>query len=361
MSRKAWMASAALALLFVPALRAAEPDVPEAQAIEALDVPDVPVLDQEGRSLLFNRDLVAGKVVAVNFIFTHCTTICPPLAATFGKLRKLLGDRAGKDVHLISISVDPANDTPAALKAWSQKFGPGPGWTLVTGGREDMARLLKALGAYTADKNDHPPLVLIGNGRGRWTRAYGLAPPAKLAAAIDEVAALPAPAPAASPAQSYFGDTVLQDQDGRDHRFYTDLVRGRIVVMDFIYTRCVGPCPILSSTLARLQTRLGDRLGKDVFLLSFSVDPDYDTPARLKEYAERFHARPGWTFLTGSRQNVEAVLRKLGQWVETPEDHQTIFILGNEHTGLWKKAFGLAKPDDLFPVIDSVLDDKGAG
>lgn len=162
-----------------------------------------------------------------------------------------------------------------------------------------------------------------------------------------------------TPAQRYFGDTVLADQDGREVRFYTDLIKGRIVVMDFIYTRCVGPCPILSSTFAKLQARLGDRLGKDVFLLSFSVDPDYDTPARLKEYAGRFNARPGWTFLTGSHENVKTVLSKMGQWVESPEQHQTIFILGNEHTGLWKKAFGLAKPEDLFPVIDSVLDDSG--
>lgn len=176
---------------------------------------------------------------------------------------------------------------------------------------------------------------------------------------------LAAPAAAQAPslqaaARDYFGDTVLLDQDGREHRFYTDLVHGKIVVMDFIYTRCVGPCPILSGTFAKLQARLGDRLGKDVFLLSFSVDPDYDTPARLKEYAERFHARPGWLFLTGSRENAEAVLRRLGQWVESPEQHQTIYIVGNEPTGLWKKAFGLAKQEELFPVIDSVLDDKGA-
>jgi protein SCO1/2 len=173
-----------------------------------------------------------------------------------------------------------------------------------------------------------------------------------------------APAPQPSPqsaAQSYFGDTVLLDQDGREHRFYTDLVRGKIVIMDFIYTRCVGPCPILSSTFAKLQARLGDRLGKDVFLLSFSVDPAYDTPARLKEYAGRFHAKPGWLFLTGSRENAEAVLRRLGQWVESPEQHQTLYIVGNEPTGLWKKAFGLAKPEDLFPVIDSVIDDRGKG
>jgi protein SCO1/2 len=177
-----------LALLLAWAIPAA------AQETESLDLPDVAVLDQEGVSHHFATDLVQGKVVAINFIFTHCTTICPPLAATFGKLRKLLGDRAGRDVHLISISVDPANDTPARLKAWSEKFGPGPGWTLVTGTREDMTRLLKALGAYTASVNDHPPLVLIGNGRGQWTRAYGLAPPAKLIVAIDEMAALKAPA-----------------------------------------------------------------------------------------------------------------------------------------------------------------------
>jgi protein SCO1 len=178
------------------------------------------------------------------------------------------------------------------------------------------------------------------------------------------LAPLPAsgqPAAAAeSPAHRYFGDTVLMDQEGREHRLYSDLLQGKIVIMDFIYTRCVGPCPILSGTFAKLQERLGERLGKDVFLLSFSVDPAYDTPVRLREYAERFHARPGWFFLTGSRENAEAVLRRLGQWVDSPEQHQTVFIVGNERTGLWKKAFGLAKPEDLFPVIDSVVDDRGA-
>jgi protein SCO1 len=154
-----------------------------------LEVPDVAVLDQEGRPLHFHSDLVRGRTVAVNFIFTTCTTICPPLAATFGKLRLLLAEK-GRDVQLISISVDPATDTPERLKAWSQKFGAGPGWTLVTGRKEDIGRLLKALGAYTADINDHAPLVLIANSHGRWTRAYGLAPPAKLAAAIDALTAL---------------------------------------------------------------------------------------------------------------------------------------------------------------------------
>jgi protein SCO1/2 len=183
-------------------------------------------------------------------------------------------------------------------------------------------------------------------------------------AVLSVLSALPAAAAedrAAAASHPYFSDTVLVDQDGREVRFYSDLIRGKIVVMDFIFTRCVGPCPILSGTFAKLQSRLGDRLGKDVFLLSFSVDPDYDTPERLKEYAGRFRAKPGWSFLTGSRANVETVLRKLGQWVETPDQHQTVFILGNEATGLWKKAFGLSSPEDLFPVIDSVVDDPGSG
>lgn len=178
------LAIAALLLLAVPPAAAG----PEALQAERLDVPDVAVLDQDGHKLHFRTDLVEGKVVAVNFLFTNCTTICPPLGATFGKLRKLLGDRAGRDVHLISVSVDPTTDTPERLKAWSRKFGQGPGWTLVTGGREDVTRLLKALGAYTASVNDHPPLVLISNRGGQWTRAYGLAPPAKLAALIDQMA-----------------------------------------------------------------------------------------------------------------------------------------------------------------------------
>jgi protein SCO1/2 len=166
-----------------------------AQERTRLDIPDVPVLDQEGRRLHFVSDLVAGRLVAIHFIFTNCTTICPPLAATFGSLRKLLGERAGRDVFLISVSVDPTTDTPARLKAWAAKFGSGPGWTLVTGDRDDVTRLLKALGAYTADLNDHPPLVLIGNQRGEWTRAYGLAAPKKIAAVIDAMA-VPASAPA---------------------------------------------------------------------------------------------------------------------------------------------------------------------
>jgi protein SCO1/2 len=162
-----------------------------------------------------------------------------------------------------------------------------------------------------------------------------------------------------SPAHQYFGDVKLVNQDGQEMRFYSDLLQGRTVIIDAMFTDCTGACPVMSGTFAKIQDHLGDRLGKDVLLLSISVDPVNDTPARLKEYAARFHARPGWYFLTGSKENVETALRKLGQWVDTRESHQNLFLIGNDRTGLWKKAFGLAKPEEILAIVDSVVNDKG--
>ncbi|HJX27698.1 MAG TPA: SCO family protein [Thermoanaerobaculia bacterium] len=165
-------------------------DAPEDGKATSVRVPDLALVDQDGKPVRFYSDLVQGKVVMINFIFTSCTTICPPMGATFGKVRQLLGDRAGRDVHLISVSVDPVTDTPERMKAWGAKFGAGPGWTLVTGERETVTQLLKVLGAYNADINDHTPLVLAGNDpQGQWTRAYGLAAPAKLVEMADGLVA----------------------------------------------------------------------------------------------------------------------------------------------------------------------------
>lgn len=183
---------------------------------------------------------------------------------------------------------------------------------------------------------------------------------ALLAALLTLGAAAAQPA-AESPGQKYFGDVKLVNQDGQEMRLYSDLMQGRTVIINVMFTTCTGACPVMSGTIEKIQDHLGDRVGKDVRLVSISVDPEHDTPAKLKEYAARFHARPGWYFLTGSKGDVEAALRKLGQWVDDPSDHQTLFLLGNDRTGLWKKAFALAPTDQLFPVVDSVVDDKGKG
>ena len=160
-----------------------------APANNGMSIPDVELLDQDGRKVHFYSDLVRGKVVVVNFIFTTCTTVCPPLGATFARVQRELGERAGRDVHLISISVDPVTDTPERLKAWGAKFKAGPGWTFVTGSKPQVDELLRALGAASARPEDHSPSVIVGNDAAQqWTRAYGLAAPAKLVQLINQAA-----------------------------------------------------------------------------------------------------------------------------------------------------------------------------
>ena len=160
-----------------------------APATSGMNIPDVELLDQDGRKVRFYSDLVKGKTVAINFIFTTCTTVCPPLGATFARVQRELGERAGRDVRLISISVDPATDTPERLKDWGAKFKAGPGWTLVTGPKPQVDELLRALAASTARREDHTPTVLVGNdAAGQWTRAYGLTSPTKLVKIIGDAA-----------------------------------------------------------------------------------------------------------------------------------------------------------------------------
>jgi cytochrome oxidase Cu insertion factor (SCO1/SenC/PrrC family) len=153
-----------------------------------MNIPDTELLDQNGRKIHFYTDLVKGQTVVINFIFTTCTTICPPLGATFARVQKELGDKA--DVRFISVSVDPATDTPERLKAWGAKFHAGEGWTFVTGDKPQVDELLRALGASSARREDHSPTVLIGNdANGVWTRTYGLANTRKLVQIINNVAA----------------------------------------------------------------------------------------------------------------------------------------------------------------------------
>jgi len=170
---------------------------------------------------------------------------------------------------------------------------------------------------------------------------------------------LPVAAGPVSPARKYFSDVELVDQDGRRHRLYSDLLQGKIVVVGAFFSSCAGSCPVLAERLAALQDRLGERLGRDVYMLSFSVDPRTDTPARLKQFADRLGARPGWFFLTGSKTNVDWALYKLGIYAEPREAHSNLLILGNEPAGKWKKVFGLAPAEDLIHSLDAVLRDRG--
>ena len=163
---------------------------------------------------------------------------------------------------------------------------------------------------------------------------------------------------AASNAEKYFTDVMLVNQDGEKMRFYSDLLQGKTVIINSFFATCQGSCLPITRNLEKVQEALGDRLGKDARIISISVDPTIDTPAELKAFGKKFHARPGWFFLTGSKENVEFVLKKIGQFVPEKQDHYNIVIIGNERTGLWKKAFGLAKSEALIEVVESVLNDK---
>lgn len=140
-------------------------------------IPDVRIYDHHGRSLRFCSDLIRDRTVAINFIFTSCTTTCPPLTAAMRAIQRELGARVGRDIWLISVSVDPAVDRPERLGTFATTFGAGPGWTFVTGSKTEIDRLLKAFGGSAGDIGAHSTTMLIGNARaGRWVRTNGLAP-----------------------------------------------------------------------------------------------------------------------------------------------------------------------------------------
>jgi len=179
-------------LLLAAAMPAAETD-----GTMSLSVPDVVLRNQDGDRVRVWSELIRGNVVVMNFVFTNCTTICSPMGANFGELQS----RLGRDVKLISVSIDPGTDTPARLKRWSGQFHAGPSWTLLTGDRQEVERLLKALGVYTGNRFSHAPILLVGDGsNGRWLRGNGLAAPGEVLSMIRRVR-LATAAPAARSAR----------------------------------------------------------------------------------------------------------------------------------------------------------------
>jgi protein SCO1/2 len=331
-------------------------------------IPDAAVVDQDGHKLSFYHDLVQGKTVAIDFIFTDCSTFCRPVTANLRAVQEQLGDRIGKDIRLISISVDPFNDTPARLKSYAAEFDAGPGWTFVTGDKPEIDRLLTAFGVGTHGPEDHSSLTLIGNdGAGNWSWTDSLASPDAIATALLQAA--PPPAAAAVGQQSdrariaaatarYLPNVELVNQDGKSLHLYDDLMKDKVVVMDFIYTQCTDACSPLTQNLADVQALLGDRVGGAIQMISISVDPANDTPPVLKAFAAKFGVKPGWDFLTGPADHLETVAHKLGGFSTNWQDHSTQVIVGNVAAGQWVKVNGMAAPET---IARTVLQVAGAG
>lgn len=411
----------------------------------SINLPDVTVTDHNGKPQRFVTDLIKGRSVAVNFIFTSCTSICTPLGATFKGMQDELArrgvgtsTRSTKDVHLISVSVDPLNDTPEELTRYARKFDAAPGWTLVTGSRKSIDAILRAFGVTPgADPNDHSPMVYLGHEpSGRWTRAYGLGEPAVLTrrliglatssssrsttstigATIGGATGSPTSGPTSAPpggstrtiasaagstnnvrpvaaaaataagdsapdelapvrklaagqaanasvqsaasgssGVSYFTNLPLVSQDRPRLRFYDDLVRGKIVLINSFYASCADVCSPVSFNLANAQKLLDEQLDTPVQLVSISTDPVADTPELLRDYAKRHGARPGWSFVTGKKENVDWVLHKLGLYNEDKTQHSAILWIGNERSGAWLKLHALAPPEAIVAAVRKIL------
>jgi protein SCO1/2 len=138
-----------------------------------------------------------------------------------------------------------------------------------------------------------------------------------------------------------FPNVQLTTQDGQKVRFYDDLLKGKSVAIDLIYTNCKDECPLETARLVQVQKLLGDRVGKDLFMYSISIDPKNDTPEVLKEYADKFHAGPGWEFLTGDENDIQSIAKKLGMPYDIDtlngDGHGPMLMLGDEPTGQWEE------------------------
>ncbi|MBI4791285.1 MAG: SCO family protein [Deltaproteobacteria bacterium] len=144
------------------------------RSIETFSIPDVVLVNQLGEKIRLKSLLESDHPVIVDFIYATCTTICPVLSAGFANLQKKV-DPVTEKVHLVSITIDPENDTPAAMKEYLERYQAQPGWDFLTGSRRDIDQVMRAFDAYFRDKMDHRPLSFIRSPQdGKWIRLNGL-------------------------------------------------------------------------------------------------------------------------------------------------------------------------------------------
>ena len=152
-----------------------------------VEIPDVTLIDQDAQ-LVKLRDLVEGKdVVMVDFIFGTCTTICPILSAGYSNLQRRMGSGPGGPT-LISFSIDPEHDGPEVMTKYLKRYRAQPGWSFLTGDRDDIDLVMRAFDAYVPDKMSHQPISFIKMGASdRWIKIDGLVSTADLLAELEKI------------------------------------------------------------------------------------------------------------------------------------------------------------------------------
>jgi len=149
-------------------------------------------------------------------------------------------------------------------------------------------------------------------------------------------------------------DLLIVDQDGVKRRFYSDLIKDKVVILSFFFTSCPSMCPVMNLALTKLQANLGHRLGKDVFIVTVTKDPETDTPRRLKAFAKSLKMKRGWTMVTGDVNTIGKIVYDFTGDQLGKDSHNTIFIIGNDKTGSWADLSGYASIPELRQQIDAV-------
>ena len=161
-------------------------------------------------------------------------------------------------------------------------------------------------------------------------------------------------------AQTYFTDLELLTQDGRKVRFYSDMLQGRTVLLNVIYTNCGDACPLITQVLNDVRKRLPEHFGKQVHFITLSSDPKRDSPQAMKQFAGKQGADvEGWTWLTGSKANLDHILKKLGMYSEQVEAHSTQLIAGNVAAKRWSKIRPDAPPAAIAERLSTLAGDAG--
>lgn len=159
---------------------------------------------------------------------------------------------------------------------------------------------------------------------------------------------------------AYFTEREFLTQDGRKVRFYSDVLKGKLVVMNTIFTSCKDACPLITEQMTKVREALGPSFGKDVHFVSISTDPDRDTPQAMKKFARKHKADiPGWTWLTGSKEDITHILKKLGQWSENIESHSTVLVAWNFNTDKGRKMLPNAPPEAIATQLKLLAGDDG--
>ena len=213
------------------------------------------------------------------------------LHGIFGALQRRWTDSLGEDRVLLTLTLDPRRDVPERLAQHAGHHEAGADWQFLTGEPETVEELLKQIEVFAAEVEEHAPTVFVVDGsRGVWTRINGFPTPDQIDSVLeryerarheDEVA------------RRYFSDAPLVNHEGETVRFYSDVLRGRIVLLSSFFTHCEGVTPRQAQVLSQLQSLLGDEFGREFVIVSITIDPERDDVAAIREFAGELGAGPG--------------------------------------------------------------------